>query len=540
MKVSRIELNNFKRFTHLIIEEIPETTRLVVLVGPNGSGKSSLLEAMNQYHKYSGHGQLGDSGYLSKLTRKFQQNEWYQEAGKEIRITFHDIDLSNAFGRSESKGRFYFRGAYRNEPEFVIGSFSSQPNPVDSIRLDKLIQNDQTVSSNYQRLVSKMIGEVFDVKNNQKSVLDIRNELVSRINEGMKGVFSDLQLTSLGNPLVDGGFYYTKGVVENYDYRNLSAGEKATFDLLLDLVIHSEYYPDAIYAIDEPEAHLHTAIQPFVLREIYKLIPEKSQLWISTHSIGMLQEAEAIEKRSPGSVAFLDFGGRDFDEEQVLCPTKIGRSIVSRFYDLAFGDYSRLILPKVIVVCEGSSKGERRKDFDKCVFETIFGEKHHDTLFYSGGSSSEVESFPSTTGDIVEAILRYTKIIRIVDRDDKSEEEVHRLIEKGVRVLSRRMIESYLLDDEVIKKLCTMTDSSEKIDECIRKKQEAINNSIERGNSPDDLKRASGGIYIAIKRELSLERAGSNADAFMRDTLAPLITEDMDVYKLLEKDIFGE
>ena len=96
---------------------------------------------------------------------------------------------------------------------------------------------------------------------------------------------------------------------------NLSAGEKSAFDLILDMVVQSKYYPDAIYCIDEPETHMHTKLQGRVLRELYLLIPGQSQLWISTHSIGMLQEAEEIEKEHPGTVAFLDFGGRDFDNQ---------------------------------------------------------------------------------------------------------------------------------------------------------------------------------------------------------------------------------
>lgn len=42
-------------------------------------------------------------------------------------------------------------------------------------------------------------------------------------------------------------------------------------------------------------------------------------------------------------------------------------------------------------------------------------------------------------------------IIKIVDRDDRSEKEVSDLEAKGIQVLKKRNLESYLLDDSVIK-----------------------------------------------------------------------------------------
>ena len=47
MKIERLILENFKRFTKLTIDKIPETARLVLLVGPNGSGKSSVFNAIS-------------------------------------------------------------------------------------------------------------------------------------------------------------------------------------------------------------------------------------------------------------------------------------------------------------------------------------------------------------------------------------------------------------------------------------------------------------------------------------------------------------
>jgi len=51
MKIKRVKLVKFKRFSDLTISEIPATTKLVVLVGSNGCGKSSLFEAFNFWNK---------------------------------------------------------------------------------------------------------------------------------------------------------------------------------------------------------------------------------------------------------------------------------------------------------------------------------------------------------------------------------------------------------------------------------------------------------------------------------------------------------
>ncbi|MCY7330886.1 MAG: AAA family ATPase, partial [Saprospiraceae bacterium] len=51
MHISKLELINFKRFTHLMLEDIPADTRLVLLIGANGSGKSSVFDAFELLNK---------------------------------------------------------------------------------------------------------------------------------------------------------------------------------------------------------------------------------------------------------------------------------------------------------------------------------------------------------------------------------------------------------------------------------------------------------------------------------------------------------
>lgn len=542
MKIKKIELHNFKRFTHLLVEDIPETAKLVVLVGPNGSGKTSFLEAMNHYYKYAGYNDAGDYHYLSKIGNAEEYNftQWRSQASKLVDIDFHNATFSKAIGSHDDiKGHFYFRSAYRNEPDFQISSMQRQQDPTESVRLPTLIQNDQTVSANYQRLIANTISGVFNKENDLKSVADLRDELTGKIRVAIERIFEDLKFSSLGEPLRNGNFYFTKGTTKDFSYRNLSAGEKSAFDLILDMVVQSKYYPDAIYCIDEPETHMHTKLQGKVLRELYLLIPGQSQLWLSTHSIGMLQEAEEIEKEHPGTVAFLDFGGRDFDTDQVIRPAKIGKAVMDKFYELAFGDFAKLMLPKTIVFCEGDPNGKTRKDFDKVIYSTIFSDTHPEAFFISGGSCNDIENIEKTHGEIISTLLQNSKIIKIVDRDDRSPQEVADLAKSGIRVLKRRNLESYVLDDAVIKKLCDKVGKTEEYAACIQEKQQALTDSVSRGNAPDDFKKASGGIYLSLKRRLSLTQCGNNPDPFMRDTLSPFITPDMDVYKELEAEIFG-
>ncbi|GHU60815.1 hypothetical protein FACS189445_1230 [Spirochaetia bacterium] len=539
MRIKSVELNKFKRFSHLLVEELPATAKLVMLVGPNGSGKTSFFEAFNLWHQSNVFNHTGDQSYFDK---KIDENpldsaNWNTQSRKKVNIQFFDAEYKG----KAAEGKFYFRSAYRNEPSFQIAQLNKQSDPTRENRLTTLMLNDQTVSTNYQRLVSSTMAGLFDENNNNKTVGALRNELIGKIRESLKNVFSDLNLHSIGDPLSNGSFYFEKGVSKEFHYHNLSAGEKSAFDLILDIIIKAHYFYDAIYCIDEPETHMHTKLQGKVLRELYTLVPENSQLWVSTHSIGMLQEAEEIEKEYHGTVIFLDFDGRNFDTDETIRPAKINKAVMDKFYELAFGDFAKLMLPKKIVFCEGDPNGKSRKDFDKTIYTSIFGDNHPETFFVSAKSCGELENIETSLGEIMTKLLNNTDIIKIVDRDDRTEIEVADLLSKGIRTLERRNLESYLLDDSIIAKLCETKNQSEKYQECLTAKQAAIQASVSppRNNSHDDIKSARGDIYNSVKRILGLTQCGNNADAFLRDTMSPLITPDTDIYKQLEQEIFG-
>jgi len=206
---------------------------------------------------------------------------------------------------------------------------------------------------------------------------------------------------------------------------------------------------------------------------------------------------------------------------------------------LTLENYSTLLAPETVVFCEGTTRGRKRKDFDAKCYANIFSTTHPSTVFYSLGGCNDIEEDKLKVIGLTQAIVPNTNVIRIIDRDDRSENEVEELSEKGIKVLDRRHLESYLLDDEIIKKWCATVGKAELENSALTIKQQAINASISRGNATDDIKSASNDIVTNIKKLLGLTACGNNGEAIIRDTITPLITPDTQVYQQLERLIFG-
>src|ERR1700692_415544 len=236
MKIRKVTLKNFKRFSDMVIENVPPTAQLIIMAGPNGSGKSSFFDALNTWyrHKFAHAGQWEETYHLKQSG---VPNAGWNNA---INVEFYDPQPAN---NEESRKAIYVRTAYRNDPDFIIHNLARTESVLNENRITRLIENDAAVGKNYGRLASQGLEDIYEKEDPQTTIGQFREKTIGEIRRAISNLFPDLTLNSLGNPLTTGTFKFDKGNSKGFLYKNLSGGEKAAFDLLLDIIIkRREFY----------------------------------------------------------------------------------------------------------------------------------------------------------------------------------------------------------------------------------------------------------------------------------------------------------
>ncbi len=531
MHLKSLKLKDFRGFSDLTLTGIPPGARLVMLIGPNGTGKSSLFDALLIWSGANSVGMNWDRTFHLKQSSTQQHDSWKRSV--EL-VELHEGPPASVEGWRKL---CYFRSAYRNEADFNQGDLGALPD-LSERRFHRTIENDAAVSANYRRLVMQTIRDVWGAgPGRQVSLADYADAVVRKVNDSLARVLPHLKMESLGDPASDtGNFYFSKGISRQYRFKNLSGGEKAVFDLLIDLITKASYFDDSIICIDEPESHVNPAVHGILLRELLKLTPLKSQLWIATHAIGMLRCARDIEAQAPGTVAFINFEA-NFDEPVVLRPTTVDRPTWRRSLAIALDDLAALVSPKRVVVCEGGAGDRFTEDGLDCqIYDRIFNEGEPDTQFFSAGSHSDTERTRGILVTLAGTVLPGLEVKRLIDRDDRSDAEVEIERKKGHRVLTRRNLESYLFGDEILRLLCASLGKLEIADTLIEMRTAAI---ATKGGPADDFKVVAGEVYVACKRQLGLNKSGNTTKAFMLEMLAPLVTTQTETFRQLRQDVFG-
>jgi predicted ATP-dependent endonuclease of OLD family len=199
MKIKSITINGFRRFHSLSVPNLPPA-RLVIMAGPNGSGKSSLVDAFAVWQQAHYFGLSWDPKYHAR-------DPLIPSWNNQVQITLDG---------QPTKRSIYLRSACRNDPEFEIHSLQRLTDPSENLRLRRMIEQDGAVSQNYQRLAADAFEDAFDREDETKTLKEFRKGAIGEIGAAVRRLFPDLDLNTLGNPLSEGTFRFTKGVIKGF------------------------------------------------------------------------------------------------------------------------------------------------------------------------------------------------------------------------------------------------------------------------------------------------------------------------------------
>ena len=384
MRVSDVRIpDSFKRFGSLEIHSIGVDVELVVMLGPNGSGKSSVFDAFLEWARSQGRRRRRNlsSAYFDSETGTFARPE----------VNLHDTSDPES---SEQLGRLvHVRTAHRNTPDVLADSVRKQEDFRGRNALDRMTETDAALGEHYQRLVAGFLPVLSNMESDDAAgdLETARGRLVP-VRDSLTRVFPYLRFAGLGDPTSDGSFYFTRDDSREFRYENLSGGEQAVFDLLLDFHIAVTELGTPLVCLDEPEIHLNPAVQAAVLTELMTLLPGGSQLWIATHSVGMIRRAFQISAEEPGRVAFLDFSQVEGPAPDVrLEPSLPSRRLLREAMAVALDDLAYLLAPEVLVLCEGSQVSDRIRAWDERIYRQIFRDLYQRVEFRSSGGKGELK-----------------------------------------------------------------------------------------------------------------------------------------------------
>jgi len=454
MKITKLELIDYKCFVHLVLEDLGDR---VVLVGPNGSGKSAILEAIAVVKEYIGTYDPNVNRYmetipvLNKHTTAWPQNQPLpirsdQESATirvhlqlneaeaavvdgqqlvEASICIHRSrevspttshsrvpDLFRHFDPSSGIGVFDYISADRRYSAQRIQSLDITRLSMDSQRRERVElpqegHQSQKFSAIKHFIISEQLKDLstFNATGDRTNSIALLQELFAFF-FGPKKLVGGMERDSELQVVVDTPY----GV---HDLDQLSSGEKELFTVFVNLFRIREF--PAVILYDEPERHLNPGLEAKVIPALDRL-QTQNQLWISTHGtelVGSVPMDQIIALSREGGTA----APARFSDESKAARARLFEDIGARV--------GLQLSANRIVFLEG-----KETHADKRILDQLAGKRLPGVLFVASGSALDVQGAATRAGLLIEHASKDAAFLMVLDRDYRDDASVEALIKR--------------------------------------------------------------------------------------------------------------
>lgn len=479
MRITRLELTNFRTFSHLVLEDIPEA---VVLISPNGLGKSTILEAIAGTHDLVQPYHQRDYG-IRETWENTSAPVWPPHLAAPVRIGAKKATIRITVEPNETEALFLEQKGISDPPPALqvdieggrfVTSLSATPSIkalyayhtladgigfVDYTRAVRFhsrlsadnfaaqVSDDQTkhrltefqAGWGQQQKFSSFKGFIVATSLNDLTLSRQAGHDVDSL-AGFRDVFDCFFAPKrfLGVKTLAG--QPTAIAVETpwgeHDTDDLSDGEKEVLQMLAHLFRFRDL--ENVVLWDTPELHLNAALEARLYSAVRELAP-RNQYWIATHSL------EFINQVPLESLLVIRPGTDGAQIERLDAPEKKARVAVYRELGAQIG---LQLVSSVVVFVEGKDSNS-----DKRILDRLVGSAAPFANFVAGGDCETVLAAGSRANRLLEASTTNGDFLAVVDRDYRTDEEVAQVQDKyGARVFVWQVheIENVFLDPHLV------------------------------------------------------------------------------------------
>ncbi len=510
MRITRLELKNFRTFSHIVLEDIPN---LVVLVSPNGRGKSTILEAIAGAHElvrpynqdnYPFHlpwQQRSVPVWPEHLALPVKQGERRAEIILEVEATGAEINYLKACHITELKGKAHFviedqkhiisedknetikrLFQYHNPSEGVsfidyirpirfyayqkLGNFAADLDDARTKQLFTEFLQPYHVHNKFSAFKSFVVGTLLDDLSHLQSTNQQRDSL-----ETFKEVFNHFFAPKrfIGYRIPKGGGQ-PQVIVETpygeHDTDYLSDGEKEILHIMAHLYRFNQLHNIILW--DTPELHLNAALESRLYTALQRIAPN-NQYWIATHSL------EFIDAVPLDNIYAIQHDGNSAKIERA---NKEDRKTRINIYQDMGARVGLQLVSSVVAFVEGKDAHSDKRILDRLVAESLPG-----VNFVAGTSCETVLSLGTKANSLLEETCSNGDFLAIVDRDyreDEDVEEIERRYKGRVFIWKVHEIENLFLHKEIIYETLQMHDCLDKVHgiKTVDEVQQALLNAV--------------------------------------------------------------